>query len=272
MKSFLPALQKIGGALMLPIAVLPIAGLLLRLGQPDLFNSLTMVAAGQSIFDNLGLLFAVGVAVGLARENHGAAGLASVVAYLVATKGAQVLIAVPPASIAGLTEPALHLAADAYKAQEVARLSVPVGILSGLMAGALYNRYYNIKLPSYLSFFGGRRFVPIVSGLGGLILALAFGSQWQRLEAGMNALSHAVLNAGAFGLFAYGVLNRVLIVTGLHHIINNIAWFLLGDYHGVTGDLKRFFAGDPSAGAFMSGFFPVMMFGLPAACLAMYHT
>ena len=110
------------------------------------------------------------------------------------------------------------------------------------------------------------------SGLAGLLLALAFGTQWQHLEHGMDVLSERVLHAGAFGLFAYGVLNRVLIVTGLHHIINNIAWFLLGDYHGVTGDLKRFFAGDPSAGAFMSGFFPVMMFGLPAACLAMYHT
>ena len=161
---------------------------------------------------------------------------------------------------------------DAYKAHELAKLSVPVGILSGLMAGALYNRFYNITLPSYLSFFGGRRFVPIASGFGGLVLALAFGTQWQHLEAGMDALSRSVLHAGALGLFAYGVLNRMLIVTGLHHIINNIAWFLLGDYHGVTGDLKRFFAGDPSAGAFMAGFFPVMMFGLPAACLAMYHT
>jgi PTS system N-acetylglucosamine-specific IIC component len=272
MRQLLPSLQKIGGALMLPIAVLPIAGLLLRLGQPDLFDSASIVAAGQAIFDNLGLLFAIGVAVGLARENHGAAGLASVVAYLVATKGAQVLIAVPPAALVGLSDRAQQLASAAYKAQEVGRLSVPVGILSGLVAGALYNRFYNIRLPSYLSFFGGRRFVPIVSGLAGLILALAFGWQWQNLEAGMNVLSHAVLNAGALGLFAYGVLNRVLIVTGLHHIINNIAWFLLGDYHGVTGDLKRFFAGDPSAGAFMSGFFPVMMFGLPGACLAMYHT
>ena len=272
MRNLLPGLQKVGGALMLPIAVLPIAGLLLRLGQPDLLDSLTIVAAGQAIFDNLGLLFAIGVAVGLARENHGAAALASVVAYLVATKGAQVLIAVPPATIAGLSLRAQRLAADAYKAQEITRLSVPVGILCGLMAGALYNRFYDIKLPSYLSFFGGRRFVPIVSGLGGLILALAFGSQWQNLEAGMDVLSHAVLNAGALGLFAYGVLNRLLIITGLHHIINNIAWFLLGNYHGVTGDLKRFFAGDPSAGIFMAGFFPVMMFGLPAACLAMYHT
>jgi len=272
MKGVLASLQKIGGALMLPIAVLPIAGLLLRLGQPDLLDSASIAAAGDAIFANLGLLFAIGVAVGLARENHGAAGLASVVAYLVATKGAEVLIAVPPQAVADVSGHARELAVAAYKAHELAKLSVPVGILSGLMSGLLYNRFYNINLPSYLSFFGGRRFVPIVSGLGGLGLALAFGTQWQHLEQGMDALSRSVLHLGAFGLFAYGALNRVLIVTGLHHIINNIAWFLLGDYHGTTGDLKRFFAGDPSAGAFMAGFFPVMMFGLPAACLAMYHT
>jgi N-acetylglucosamine PTS system EIICBA or EIICB component len=271
-KGLLASLQRVGGALMLPIAVLPIAGLLLRLGQPDLLNSASMAAAGGAIFDNLGLLFAAGVAVGLARENHGAAGLAAVVAYLVATKGAEVLISVPVSAVADLTGRAHDLGIAAYKARELSKLSVPVGILSGLIAGALYNRFFNITLPSYLSFFGGRRFVPIVSGLAGLGLALVFGSEWQRLESGMDALSQSVLHAGAFGLFAYGVLNRVLIVTGLHHIINNIAWFLLGDYHGTTGDLKRFFAGDPTAGAFMSGFFPVMMFGLPAACLAMYHT
>jgi N-acetylglucosamine PTS system EIICBA or EIICB component len=265
-------LQKVGGALMLPIAVLPIAGLLLRLGQPDLLDSASVAAAGEAIFSNLGLLFAIGVAVGLARENHGAAGLASVVAYLVATKGAEVLIAVPAAAVADVSGRAHELAVAAYKAHELAKLSVPVGILSGLIAGALYNRFYNIKLPSYLAFFGGRRFVPIASGFAGLLLAGAFGIQWQHLEHGMDVLSQTVLHAGALGLFAYGVLNRVLIVTGLHHIINNIAWFLLGDYHGATGDMKRFFAGDPSAGAFMSGFFPVMMFGLPAACLAMYHS
>jgi len=271
-KALLASLQKVGGALMLPIAVLPIAGLLLRLGQPDLLDSASVAAAGQAIFANLGLLFAVGVAVGLARENHGAAGLASVVAYLVATKGAEVLIGVPPEALANLAGRARELGAAAYRAHELEKLTVPVGILSGLIGGVLYNRFHNINLPSYLSFFGGRRFVPIVAGLGGLLLAAAFGTQWQRLEQGMDALSRSVLHAGAFGLFTYGVLNRVLIVTGLHHIINNIAWFLLGDYHGVTGDLKRFFAGDPSAGVFMSGFFPVMMFGLPGACLAMYHT
>jgi|HubBroStandDraft_4_1064222.scaffolds.fasta_scaffold00675_3 PTS system N-acetylglucosamine-specific IIC component len=272
MKGLLAWLQQIGGALMLPIAVLPIAALLLRLGQPDLLDSASVAAAGEAIFANLGLLFAIGVAVGLARENHGAAGLAAVVAYLVAREGAQVLIAVPPAALVGFDGAARELAAAAYRAHELSKLSVPLGMLSGLMSGVLYNRCYNVRLPSYLSFFGGRRFVPIVSGGGGLLLALLFGTQWQHLEQGMDALSRAVLNAGAFGLFAYGVLNRVLIVTGLHHILNNIAWFLLGDYHGVTGDMKRFFAGDPRAGAFMAGFFPVMMFGLPGACLAMYHS
>jgi PTS system N-acetylglucosamine-specific IIC component len=272
MKSLLSKLQRIGGALMLPIAVLPIAGLLMRLGQPDLLGFPSMAAAGEAIFNNLGLLFAIGVAVGLARENHGAAGLASVVGYLVTTKGAEVLISVPPDAVAGLTGQAHDLAAAAYKAHELGKLSVPVGILSGLIAGALYNRFSNIQLPSYLAFFGGRRFVPIASGFAGLILAAVFGWEWQQVETAMDVLSRSVLHAGAWGLFAYGVLNRVLIVTGLHHIINNIAWFLLGDYNGVTGDLKRFFAGDPSAGVFMAGFFPVMMFGLPAACLAMYHT
>jgi PTS system N-acetylglucosamine-specific IIC component len=269
---FLAGLQKVGGALMLPIAVLPVAALLLRLGQADLLDFPAMAAAGGALFDHLGLLFAVGVSVGLARENHGAAGLAAVVGYLVATEGAQALIVVPATEVAGLAGHARDLAVTAYQAHELAKLSVPAGILCGLLGGVLYNRYAGIQLPTYLAFFGGRRFVPIACGLAGLVLALGFGLEWQTLERGMDALSRSVLGAGPVGLFAYGVLNRVLIVTGLHHIINNLAWFLVGDYHGVTGDLKRFFAGDPSAGAFMTGFFPVIMFGLPAACLAMYHT
>jgi PTS system N-acetylglucosamine-specific IIC component len=271
MKSILTGLQQMGRALMLPIAVLPVAGLLLRLGQPDLLDIAPIAAAGDAIFSNLGLLFAIGVAVGLARENHGAAGLAAVVGYLVATKGTEVLIAVPPDALNGLTGQARDLAAAAFKAKELAKLSVPAGIISGVLGGVLYNRYSDIRVPSYLAFFGGRRFVPIASGVAGLIVAGLFGWGWPILERGMDAMSRSVLGAGDFGLFAYGVLNRALIVTGLHHIINNLAWFLLGDYNGVTGDLKRFFAGDPTAGAFMSGFFPVMMFGLPAACLAMYH-
>jgi N-acetylglucosamine PTS system EIICBA or EIICB component len=284
MKSTLETLQPLGRALMLPIAVLPVAAILLRLGQPDIWNALPggwashilpmlpfVAAAGNAIFSNLGLLFAIGVAVGLARENHGAAGLAGVVCFLVMTEGAKAIIAVPPSALAGFTGKSLDLAANAFKADAISKLSVPAGLISGLVAGGLYNRFHNIRLPDYLAFFGGRRFVPIVSGFAGLLLALVFGLGWSTLSQGMDALSHAVLGAGNFGLFAYGVLNRLLLVTGLHHIINNIAWFILGDYHGTTGDLKRFFAGDPNAGAFMSGFFPVMMFGLPAACLAMYH-
>jgi len=244
--------QQLGRALMLPIAVLPIAGLMLRLGQPDLLNWVAMAAAGKAVFANLGLLFAVGVAVGLARENHGAAGLAALVGYVVTMRAAETLLHAAPGS---LDKP-----------------SIPVGLLSGIIAGVAYNRYSNISLPSYLSFFGGRRFIPIISGLLGLVLGVILGYAWPFLEGGMDSASHAILGAGPIGLFAYGVLNRILIVTGLHHILNNFAWFILGDYHGVTGDLNRFFAGDPSAGAFMSGFFPVMMFGLPGACLAMYHT
>jgi PTS system N-acetylglucosamine-specific IIC component len=272
MKNIVGSLQPIGRALMLPIAVLPAAALLLRLGQPDLLNIAAVAAAGNAIFSNLGLLFAIGVAVGLARENHGAAGLASVVGYLVTTKGAEVLIAVPPEVTADLSNRAMALAAAAYRAKELAKLSVPAGLISGLLAGWLYNRYSNIRLPSYLAFFAGRRFVPIASGFAGIVLALCFGYGFPVLEHGMDTASHAVLASGSLGQFVYGVLNRVLIVTGLHHILNNIAWFLIGDYNGVTGDLNRFFAGDPSAGAFMSGFFPVMMFGLPAACLAMYRS
>ncbi|MDB6084307.1 MAG: N-acetyl-D-glucosamine transporter, partial [Gammaproteobacteria bacterium] len=272
MKARFSGFQQLGRALMLPIAVLPIAGLLLRLGQPDLLGWAAMAAAGDAIFSNLGLLFAVGVGVGLARENHGAAGLAALVGFLVTTRAVESIMAVPPNIVAGLAGPARDLGVAAFRARELSKLSIPVGLISGVIAGFGYNRFSEVSLPSYLSFFGGRRFVPIVSGLAGLALASLVGYAWPVLERGMDATSQAVLGAGSVGLFAFGVLNRILIITGLHHILNNFAWFIIGDYHGATGDLKRFFAGDPTAGAFMSGFFPVMMFGLPGACLAMYHT
>jgi PTS system N-acetylglucosamine-specific IIC component len=283
----LGSLQQLGRALMLPIAVLPVAALMLRLGQPDLLGAPALAglaggsfgvlaqafaAAGGAVFGHLGLIFAVGVAVGLARENHGAAGLAGVVCFLVATEGAKALLGVPPEVLAKAAEGAKDLAGAAWREKEIGKLGIPAGILSGVIAGVLYNRFSDIRLPEYLAFFGGRRFVPIVCGLAGVGLAIAFGLAWPVLERGMDGLSAGILGMGPLGLFLYGVLNRVLIVTGLHHILNNLAWFLVGDYGGVTGDLNRFAAGDPTAGAFMSGFFPVMMFGLPAACLAMYHT
>ena len=273
MRLGLDRLQPLGRALMLPIAVLPVAGLLLRLGQPDLLDIAFVAAAGNAIFANLGLLFAIGVAVGFARENHGAAGLAGAVCFVVTVEGAKTLLAIPAETTAAFTDQAARdLATAAYRNSQLAKLSVPAGILSGVIAGMLYNRYSNIRLPEYLAFFAGRRFVPIIAGVAGIGGAVIFGLGFPYLAAAIDGLSRSVVEAGGFGLFAYGALNRLLIVTGLHHILNNIAWFIIGDFGGVTGDLNRFFARDPAAGAFMTGFFPVMMFGLPAACLAMYHT
>ena len=271
MKNPMTFLQPLGRALMLPIAVLPVAGMLLRLGQPDLLDIAFVSAAGEAIFGNLGLLFAVGVATAFARDGNGAASLAGIVCYLVTTRGMAPFLAVPADVAAGLPEAAATVAETAWRQARVARLDVPIGIVSGLVGGSFYNRFSGLKLPDALAFFGGRRFVPIASGLAGLGFALLLGPSYEAIGTGVDALSRSFVAAGGWGLFAFGVVNRLLLVTGLHHILNNVAYFTIGDYHGVTGDLRRFLAGDPTAGATMSGFFPVMMFGLPAACLAMYH-
>ncbi len=282
----LASLQRVGRALMLPVAVLPVAGILLRLGQTDIWTDLLRMpaqswwvihgvsfigASADTIFTHLGILFAVGVAVGFAKENNGAAGLAGLVCYMIATAGASAAIQPPPDVVAGVADKLKPLAEAHFRDEAIRRFGVLCGIISGVIAGSLYNRFYNIKLPDYLAFFGGRRFVPIVSGFAGLALGAVFGFGWPFLAKGFDALSHAVVSSGNWGLFVYGALNRLLLVTGLHHILNNVAWFVIGDYGGKTGDLNRFFAGDPTAGGFMSGFFPVMMFGLPAACFAMYR-
>ena len=248
-------LVKLGKALMLPIAVLPVAGLLLRLGMPDLLNIPFITAAGQAVFENLPVIFALGVAIGFADENHGAAALAAYVGYVILTSSLKVLDAKLEMGVLG-------------------------GIISGVTAGLLYNRYKNIHLPSYLAFFGGRRFVPIVTGGVCLLIALAAYFIWPAIYGVIYALGNWTIRSGNIGLFCYGVANRLLIPLGLHHILNNLVWFQFGDFATVQnglqtvvhGDLTRFFAQDPTAGAFMAGFFPVMMFGLPAACLAMIRT
>ncbi|AOZ52866.1 PTS N-acetyl-D-glucosamine transporter [Chromobacterium vaccinii] len=237
---------------MLPIAVLPVAGLLLRLGQPDLLDIKIMAQAGDAIFGNLALIFAIGVAVGFAKDNNGTSGLAGAIGFLVLTAVLKVI-------------------------DDKINMGVLSGILSGLIAGYLYNRYKDIKLPSYLAFFGGKRFVPIVTGFSMLILGAVLGYIWPPIQHGIDSVGKWLIGAGEIGVFFYGVLNRILIVTGLHHILNTMVWFQVGDFTNaagklVHGDLTRFFAGDKTAGMFMSGFFPVMMFGLPAACLAMYRT
>ena len=249
---FIEGLQRLGRALMLPIAILPIAGLLLRLGDTDLLNIAVMHDAGQAIFANLALIFAIGIAVGFARDNNGTAGLAGAIGYLVMVSTLKVM----DASI---------------------NMGMLAGIASGLMAGALYNRFKDIKLPEYLAFFGGRRFVPIVTGFSAVALGVIFGLIWPPVQQGINSFGVLLMESGSFGAFVFGVFNRLLIVTGLHHILNNMAWFVFGTFTDpttgavVTGDLTRYFAGDPKGGQFMTGMFPVMLFGLPAACLAMYR-
>jgi len=249
--------QQLGRALMLPIAVLPVAGLLLRLGQPDLLDMKVIAQAGDAIFTKLPLLFAIGVAVGFAKENSGVAGLAGGLGY-------EVLTAI----------------LKSREIPDVPKSKIDMGVLGGIVigvtAGLLYNRFKDIKLPSYLAFFGGKRFVPIVTGLVSVAYGVFFGYAWPPIQHVIDLLGQWLLSAGAVGVFFYGILNRLLLVTGLHHVLNPIVWFVFGDFTDaagkvVHGDLHRFFAGDPTAGTFMTGFFPVMMFGLPAACLAMYR-
>jgi PTS system N-acetylglucosamine-specific IIC component len=237
-------LQRIGKALMLPVAVLPAAAILLRLGQDDLLGIPFMAAAGDAIFAHLALIFALGVAIGLSKDGNGAAALAGAVGYFVLTEGAAAI-------------------------NEDIDMSVLGGILSGVIAGLLYNRYYNIKLPDWLAFFGGRRFVPIVTGGVMVVLAFIFGFVWPPVQEFIHGVGEWILGAGALGAGIYGFLNRILIPIGLHHVINSLIWFVFGEFEGATGEIGRFFAGDPSAGYFMAGFFPIMMFGLPAAAIAM---
>ncbi|MGI9050497.1 MAG: PTS transporter subunit EIIC [Rubrobacteraceae bacterium] len=251
----LGAVQSVGRSLMLPISVLPAAALLLRLGQPDLLNISWMAAAGDAIFANLPLIFAVGIAFGLAG-GEGAAALAGLVGYLVFDGVFKALIP----QVDGAPDPDITM-------------GVLAGIIVGLVAAGLYRRFSDIRLPDYLGFFGGKRFVPIITAISTLVLGAIFGLIWPPVQDGVNAVGQALVGLGALGTGLYGFFNRLLIPIGLHHILNTYIWFQLGTYKGpdgpVQGEISRYLAGDPSAGYFLSGFFPIMMFGLPAACLAM---
>jgi PTS system N-acetylglucosamine-specific IIC component len=250
-------LQKLGKSLMTPIAALPVAGLMLRLGQADVWAPLGilpngipwMAAAGDALFGNLALIFAIGIAVGLADENNGVAGLAAVIGYLVLTTVAKTF-------------------------NEDINMGVLAGIYSGIIGAMLYNKYKAIKLPDFLGFFGGRRFVPILTSFWMLISGVVLGYVWPIIQNSIDAFGNMLANAGALGAFFYGILNRALIPFGLHHVLNSLFWFQFGTFKNaagkvITGDLNRFFALDPNAGTYMTGFFPIMMFALPAACFAM---
>lgn len=269
----LAPLQKFGRSLMLPIASLPAAALLLRLGQDDLlgknglgWNAVASIigAAGNALFANLALLFAVGVAIGIAKKSDGSTALAAVVGYLV-FKG-----------VGDAMSPVIGLPVSDKGVQELINYGVLGGILMGLVSGWLWQRYYRISLPPYLAFFGGRRFVPMITAVAGIVLAVLLAFVYPAFNGGLTAVGNWVAQNAIIGGFVYGTLNRLLIPLGLHHILNNPPWFILGEFTKadgtvVHGDIARFLAGDPTAGTFMSGFFPIMMFALPAAALAIWQ-
>lgn len=272
--------QRIGRSLMLPIATLPAAALMLRLGEDDmlgrdnfpaLLNRVAefLGAGGSALLDNLPLLFAVGIAVGFAKRADGSTGLAAVVGYLVFQNVLQVF-----------TDPNLPKEEEVQDGK-VVEVAPPVdagvlgGIVMGIVVALLYQRYSRKKLPDWLGFFGGRRLVPILSSFAGLIIGVIFGYIWPVLGTGLHNFGEWLVGSGSVGAGIYGVVNRALIPIGMHHLLNSFPWFQAGSWNddGTTynGDIARFLHGDPTAGQFMTGFFPIMMFALPAACLAIYH-
>ncbi|UZG53770.1 PTS transporter subunit EIIC [Rhodococcus opacus] len=266
-------LQRLGRSLMLPIAVLPAAGILLRLGQDDLlgrFDSMhtaasVISAAGQAVFTWLPLIFAVGIAIGWAKKADGSTALAAVVGYMVING---VFEAMSPVVLEGKTDP--------NGDQALINYGVLAGIVMGLLSAILWQRFYRTKLPDYLGFFNGRRLVPILTAVTGLVVGVLMAFLYPAFNSALTWVGETVAENSVVGGGVYGMANRLLIPTGLHHILNSTVWFLVGDYQDasgelVRGDLNRFFAGDPSAGIFMTGFFPIMMFALPAAALAIWR-
>lgn len=261
-------LQKIGKSLMLPVAVLPVAGLLLGIGASNLtwlppIVSHVMANSGQAVFGNLAVIFAVGVALGLAN-NDGVSAVAAVVGYyiMVAT---------------------LAVMANAYGLHPIdpggpaIDTGVFGGIIIGVVAAELFNRYYRIQLPAYLAFFAGKRFVPIVTGVAAIFVGVVLSLVWPPVQEGINVFSHWAVNKDPrMAATIYGFLERLLVPFGLHHIWNVPFFFTIGDYVDPTtgkhihGDINRFFAGDPTAGI-LSGAFLFKMFGLPAAAIAIWR-
>jgi PTS system D-glucosamine-specific IIC component len=285
-------LQQVGKALMLPVALLPAAGLLLAFGNafqnpaaisimPFLDNHVIhamakiMEQAGGIIFGNLSLLFAVGVAVGLSG-GEGVAGLAAIVGFLIMNVTMGIVTGITPDMIAG------NPAYSSVLGIPTLQTGVFGGIIVGILAAQVYKRFYNIELPSYLGFFAGKRFVPIVTAVAALGLGVVMTFVWPPIQLGLTLFSRNMIDSNkTLAAFIFGIIERALIPFGLHHIFYNPFWYQFGEYVSksgqiVNGDQSIFFAQLKdgvafTAGTFMTGKFPFMMFGLPAAALAIYH-
>ncbi|WP_329033234.1 PTS transporter subunit EIIC [Streptomyces sp. NBC_01725] len=268
-------LQKVGRSLQLPVAVLPAAGLLVSLGNlfaaylhGPFWDKTTKVflQGGNAILDGsfgLPLLFCIGVAIGFAKRADGSTALAAVVGFLVYHN---ILVAFP----------ADGTVTDALPEGDPQNPGVLGGILIGLLTAVVWQRFHRTRLVDWLGFFNGRRLVPILMAFLGVILGVLFGLLWQPVGDALTAFAKHLINLGAWGAGIFGVANRLLIPIGMHQFLNTFFWFQAGEFTTedgtvVQGDLTRFFAQDPTAGQFMSGFFPIMMFGLPAAALAIAH-
>jgi N-acetylglucosamine PTS system EIICBA or EIICB component len=262
-------LQRLGRSLMLPVAVLPAAAILMGIGywiDPTGWGGESAVAAflikaGGSIIDNMAILFAVGVALGMSKDKDGSAALSGLVAYLVVTT---VLSTNSVAMLQGIPVEEVNAAFGKIGNQFI-------GILSGIVASIMYNRFSHVKLPDALSFFSGKRLVPIMTAVTMLAASLVLLFVWPAVFSGLVTFGKAIAEMGAIGAGIYGFFNRLLIPIGLHHALNSVFWF---DVAGIN-DIGNFWASKGEkgiTGMYQAGFFPVMMFGLPAAALAMYHT
>ena len=270
-------LQKLGKALMLPVAVLPICGILMGIGyylcpatmqggEVEGIKNLIgffLVKAGSALIENMAILFAIGVGVGMSEKNDGTGGIAALASWLMITT----LL-----STGVVTTLIPSIADNATKTLAFNKIANPfIGILSGVIGSSCYNKFKNTKLPNWLAFFSGKRCVAIIAGLVSIVVSAVLLFVWPLLFGALVTLGDAVAGMGVVGAGIYAFLNRLLIPTGLHHALNNVFWF---DTIGL-GDLQHFWAGETSAdvtwslGMYMSGFFPCMMFGIPGAALAM---
>lgn len=263
-------MQRMGRSLMLPVATLPVAALFSGIGywiDPTGWGANNIVAAfllkaGDSILANLGVLFAVGLALGMSKDKDGASALTGLVAFLVPMQ------LLNPAAIAAFQ----HIDLDKVNAAftKMNNGNVFVGILAGLLAAAMYNRFSNVKLPMALSFFSGKRCVPIVTAALMLVVSAALMFIWPPIFGALVAFGETIAKMGAVGAGLYGFFNRLLIPTGLHHALNNVFWF---NTAGID-DIGKFWANEGTkgiTGMYQAGFFPVMMFGLPAGAYAIYR-
>ena len=268
-------LQKLGSAMMLPVAALPICGILMGLGyllcpstmqggNPEGIIQIIgffLVKAGAALIDNMAILFAIGVGFGLTKESNGVGGLAGMVSYLMMTT------LLNPGTV-GVIAPGLIEDPIADLAFGKVGGNAFIGILAGIIGGACYNKFKDTKLPDFLAFFSGKRCVAIVTGVVSIVVSAVLLFVWPLLFQGLVLLGTGIQSLGAVGAGIYAFLNRLLIPTGLHHALNNVFWF---DAIGIN-DLGNYWSGAEEAGMYMAGFFPCMMFGIPGAALAIIQT